>query len=305
MLSNTRNMSITIRPLLLFIALSPFIAIKAQTLKDSLLIEGNYRSFYFNKPAVATNDLEIVFVLHGSGGSGLQMMQPAARLQNIAANEHVLLVYANGYKNFWNECRKAATSEANIRDINEQAFFDAMLAYFHQNYHTNASRFFVIGLSGGGHMAYKLAMTMPGKCRGISAVVANLPDTTNMDCKGSNKPVAALISNGTSDNTNPYNGGNMTINGNSWGEVRSTERSFTYWASLAGYKNAPTVEELADTVSNNQSITRYRYSSGGKPEVTLLKVNGGGHAFPEDIDIFLESWQFFKREMLREKTSGI
>jgi polyhydroxybutyrate depolymerase len=273
----------------------------AQVIVDSILVEKNYRSFHFNKPAVDTKNFEIIFVLHGSGGNGLQMMPPAAKLENISAGEHVMLVYANGYKNFWNECRKAATSLANIENVNEQAFFEGMLAYFHSKYQTNASRFFVIGLSGGGHMAYKLAMTMPGKCRGISAVVANVPDTTNMDCEGSGKPVAVLISNGTNDNTNPYNGGNMTINGKSWGEVRSTERSFQYWASLAGYSGNPTVEEIPDTVVNKQTITRYSYSSKDKPEVTLLKINGGEHAFPQDIDIFLESWKFFKREIEREK----
>jgi polyhydroxybutyrate depolymerase len=273
----------------------------AQVLVDSILVENNYRSFHFNKPAVDTKNFEIIFVLHGSGGNGLQMMPPAAKLENISASEHVILVYANGYKNFWNECRKAATSLANIENVNEQAFFEGMLAYFHSKYQTNPSRFFVIGLSGGGHTAYKLAMTMPGKCRGISAVVANVPDTTNMDCEGSGKPVAVLISNGTNDNTNPYNGGNMTINGKSWGEVRSTERSFQYWASLAGYSGNPTVEEIPDTVVNKQTITRYTYSSKDKPEVTLLKINGGEHTFPQDIDIFLESWKFFKREMEREK----
>jgi polyhydroxybutyrate depolymerase len=273
----------------------------AQPLSDSVLIEGNYRSFYFNKPADDTKNFEIIFVLHGSGGNGLQMMKPAARLEAISASEHVLLVYANGYKNFWNECRKAATSAANIENINEQAFFEAMLAYFHKNYQTNGNRFFVIGLSGGGHMGYKLAMTLPSKCKGISAVVANLPDTSNMDCEGTNKPVAVLISNGTADQTNPYNGGNMNINGANWGAVRSTERSFHYWSSLAGYTGQPEVQEIPDTVSNHQTITQYTYKADKKPEVTLLKVTGGQHTFPEDIDIFLESWQFFKREIAREK----
>jgi polyhydroxybutyrate depolymerase len=268
---------------------------------DSILVENNYRSFYFNKPAENTKNFEIIFVLHGSGGNGLQMMPPAKKLEEISMQEHVMLVYANGYKNFWNECRKAATSLANIENVNEQAFFDGMLAYFHEKYQTNANRFFVIGLSGGGHMAYKLAMTMPSKCKAISSVVANVPDTTNMDCASSGKPVAVLISNGTNDHTNPYNGGNMTINGNSWGEVRSSERSFQYWASLAGYSGNPTVEEIPDTIVNNQTITRYTYSSKDKPEVTLLKVNGGEHTFPQDMDIFLESWKFFKREMEREK----
>ena len=86
----------------------------------------------------------------------------------------------------------------------------------------------------------------------------------------------------------------MIINGASWGEVRSTERSLRYWAEVAGYKGQPVVEVLPDSdTTNQQAITRYTYQEAGKPEVTLLQVNGGGHASPRDIVIFLESWGFF------------
>ena len=150
-------------------------------------------------------------------------------------------------------------------------------------------------------MGYKLGMTMPAKCKAISAVVANIPDTSNLDCVGAGKPIAVMISNGTMDQTNPYNGGVMTINGANWGAVRSTEKSFQYWSSLAGYKGEPVVEQIPDTVKNNQTITKYSFNEKGKPAVTLLKVIGGTHTFPQDLDIFLESWKFFKREIEREK----
>ena len=268
---------------------------------DSLLIDGNYRSFRFQEPAGPSSDKNLIFILHGSGGDGQGMMKPAASLQAIAAREGAFLVYPDGYKRYWNECRKEATSETNIRDINEQAFFSAMHRYFAEKYGVNGARFFVIGLSGGGHMAYKLAMTMPGQCKAISAVVANVPDTTNLDCAEAKKPVAVLITNGTADNLNPHTGGKMIMSGASWGEVRSTERSFQYWAGVNGYQGKPSVQNLPDpNPSNQQNITRYTYRAAGKPEVTLLQVNGGGHAFPQDIDIFLESWAFFQREIQRQ-----
>jgi polyhydroxybutyrate depolymerase len=274
---------------------------QCQTKKDSLLIEGHYRTFHFFPPKTTTTKRNLIFVLHGSGGNGEAMMKPAANLQSISEKENLLLVYADGYKRYWNECRKEATSEANKENINEQAFFASMLDYFVKNYNVNGKGFFVIGLSGGGHMAYKLAMTMPGKCKGVSAIVANVPDTMNLDCVESKKPVAVMITNGTNDNLNPYNGGNMTINGSSWGAVRSTERSFKYWAQLAGYKGQPLVEDLPDSDTvNKQSITRYTFKAKSKPEVTLLQVKGGEHAFPKDIDIFLESWAFFQRELKRK-----
>lgn len=290
---------------LLFLLIVLFSNVHAQLTTDSVLIEGNYRTFNFNASKGVAARRHLVFILHGSGGDGKGMMKVSENLQALSAKEPILLVYPDGYKKYWNECRKEATSEANKININEQAFFSAMHAYFANNYGAIKEHFFVIGLSGGGHMAYKLAMTMPDQCKAISAIVANLPDTTNLDCAEAKKPVAVMIANGTADDLNPYNGGRMIMSGASWGDVRSTNRSFQYWAQLAGYTGQqPMVQDLPDVdTANKQTITRYTYRQADKPEVTLLEVRGGGHAFPKDLDIFLESWAFFQRELAREGKS--
>lgn len=271
---------------------------KSQVITDSVLIDSHYRTFHFYKPGKTTHNRHLVFVLHGSGGDGKGMMGPAAGLEKLSGTEPLLLVYPDGYRRYWNECRKAATSVANLENINEQAFFEAMGQYFAKKYQVNKQYFFAIGLSGGGHMAYKLAMTMPDKCKGISAVAANLPDIANLDCAESKKPVAVMITNGTQDSVNPYAGGQMVVNGSSFGVVRSTEGTFNYWAALAGYRGKAKEEAIPDKVpGNKQFITRFTHKEKGKPEVTLLKVTGGEHTFPQDIDVFIQSWQFFKRQI--------
>lgn len=276
--------------------------LQAQMLSDSVAIEGHYRSFYFKNPDTSVKKHRIIFIMHGSGGNGTLMMGPAKNLQAVAGSLGFFLVYPNGYKNYWNECRKYATSAANKENINEQAFFNAMLEYFNKKFGTRKQEFFCIGLSGGGHMSYKLAMTMPEKCTGITAVVASLPDSMSMDCAASKKPVAVLIANGTNDGLNKYNGGDIIINGSSWGVMQPTESSFHYWAALAGYSGAPVTEDLPDSIpSNGQNITRYTYRQKDKPAVVLLKVNGGEHAFPKDIDIFITAAAFFKEELKRLK----
>jgi len=282
----------------LFLLVTSFFNAKSQITTDSVLVENHYRTFHFNKPKQATHNFYLVFVLHGSGGNGKGMMKPALSLEKLAGKEPLLLVYPDGYKKYWNECRKAATNLANLENINEQAFFEAMTQYFRKQYEVNSKHFFAIGLSGGAHMAYKLALTMPDKCKGISAVVANLPDSPNLDCAESKIPVSVMITNGTQDSVNPYSGGQMMVNGSSYGTVHSTEGTFNYWAALAGYKGKPKTEALPDKdTSNKQTITRYTFKEKGKPEVTLLKVAGGEHAFPQDTDIFIESWEFFKRQI--------
>jgi len=269
---------------------------KAQIAGDSLLIEGHRRSFHFLKSPKTKASL--VFVLHGSGGNGIQMRARANSLEGIALTENILLVYPDGYKKYWNECRKTANSAANLENINENAFFEAMIGYFKERYQINEKQVFAVGTSGGGHMAYKLALTMPERFRAITALIANLPDTNNIDCEEKRRAIPVMIVNGTADKTNPYEGGEVITNNISLGLVRSTDRTFAYWSSMAGYKGKPQMQNLPDTdPKDGKTIEKYTFKTKRKPEVTLLKVINGKHDYPNDIDVHLEAWEFFKRSM--------
>jgi polyhydroxybutyrate depolymerase len=272
-------------------------AVNGQLITDSLLVEGHYRTFHFNKPAGNNKGSSLMFVMHGSGGSGMGIMKDAVKLEAIATKENLVVVYPDGYKNYWNECRRASTAVANTENINEDDFFQQMIGYFNKGYGIDEKKVFAAGVSGGGHMAYKLALTMPEKIRAIAAFIANLPDSAWSDCSEAKKALPVLIINGTLDPTNPYAGGEMFVNKASFGVVRSTENTFHYWAGLAGYKGGPVKKLLPDTDPNDQrTIESYTFKKRGKPEVTLLKVIGGKHDFPNDIDVFLFAWDFFKRQ---------
>jgi polyhydroxybutyrate depolymerase len=295
-INNVRGILISI-PIVLFC--SAFFSLKAQPISDSILVDKNYRVFHFTKPKLLQPNASLIFILHGSGGNGIKMMNVTSGLQQEIKDENVMLVYPDGYKNFWNECRKAAPSAANIENIDENTFFNSMIEYFTRNYQIDKQHVFVVGTSGGGHMAYKLALTEPDNFRAITAIVANLPDTNNIDCTGTNKPISIMIINGTKDEINPYNGGPVNLGKNfNMGNVRSTERTFKYWASLAGYHGDPVKEILPDTdPADEKTIERYTYTKKNKPEVVLLKVIGGTHGYPNDIDVHVEAWKFFKRQM--------
>lgn len=273
----------------------------AQEISDSLKIDGYYRSFHFRKPSFVSKGASLVFVLHGSGGSGQALMKQTANLLSSTRDESVIFVYADGYKHYWNECRKAASSLANKLDINEGKFFGEMIIYFKKRYGIDDTRVFAVGTSGGGHMCYKLGLTEPKKFRAIAAIIANLPDDDNMDCTEAKMPLPILIVNGTADPLNKYEGGMMQSGTFIMGNVRSTDRTFHYWASLAGYHGQPMMTKLEDTdPTDGKTIERYTYKEKGHPEVTLLKVINGKHDYPNDIDVHVEAWQFFKRQLLPE-----
>jgi polyhydroxybutyrate depolymerase len=282
--------------LTLLLTVLTFQTVKAQVITDSILVEGHYRTFNYNEPG-GDKRSNLMFVMHGSGGSGKEMMGSTRKLEEKSKSENLLLVYPDGYQHYWNECRKAATSAANIENINENAFFEGMINYFKNKYHIDEKKVFAAGTSGGGHMAYKLALTMPQKIRAVTAVIANLPDTNNMDCIEVKRPIPVMIINGTEDPLNPYKGGMMVLGNVTLGYVRSTDRTFKYWATLAGYNGEPEKENLPDTdPSDGRTIERYTYKKKGKPEIVLLKVIGGKHDYPKDIDVFEEAWKFFKRQ---------
>ena len=286
-------MKINSKTLISIVLFFILIELDAQVVNDSLLIDGHYRTFHFNLPSKNSVNASLIFVLHGSGGNGLKSMKGTAKLLEVANKENLIILFPDGYLKNWNECRKNAPAAANVENIDENTFFNKMIDYCSTKYLINRQKVFAIGTSGGGHMVYKLAMTMPEKFKAISAIVANLPEANNMDCIDKKMPIAVMIINGTNDATNPYNGG---ISAKKKGLVVSTDDTFHYWATVNGYKGTPSMEELPDLEVDGKTIEKYTFKQNGKPEVVLLKVINGEHNNPKDIDVFLESWDFFKRQ---------
>lgn len=273
----------------------------SQLISDSIQVGPHFRSFHFNNPDGKTSGASLLFVLHGSGGNGRTLMTRTQHFVEEMKNEKVILVYPDGFKNYWNECRKEASSLANKENIDEEGFFTGMIKYFKTRYAIHDQQVFAVGTSGGGHMCYKLALTLPDHFRAITAIIANLPDSSNMDCKEAGKALPVMIVNGTHDPTNPYEGGLMQSANFRMGMVRSTEGSFRYWAGLAGYRGEPVKSTLPDTdPEDEQTIEKYTFKKKGHPEVVLLKVLGGRHDYPGDIDVHVEAWQFFKRQLEKD-----
>ena len=281
--------------LLVGLLLSISMLAKSQLITDSVLIETHYRTFSYYKPQGDIIGGNLLFLMHGSGGSSTDILDRTTKLETMAAQEKLLIVYPNGYQHYWNECRKYSTAVANTENINEQAFFISMIQYFQIKYGISKHKIFAAGFSGGGHMAYKLGFTMPDQVKAIAAIVANMPDSASCDCILAGKALPVLIINGTDDKTNPYNGGEMFVNNASFGVVLSSENTFAYWSSLAGYSGAPQKTLLPDTdTTDHKKIERYSFNAQNKPPVTLLKVVGGHHDYPNDIDVYVYVWEFFK-----------
>jgi polyhydroxybutyrate depolymerase len=253
--------------------------------KDSLSIDGHYRLFEYYVPASLVNSASLVFVLHGSAGTiNDARWQTNYEFEKLAKERNrQIIVYPQGYDRHWNDCRKNASYKANQENIDDNSFFNQMIAYFSTKFNIDEQAVFVTGISNGGQMCYKLAYEMPEKIKGIAPFVANLPEDFNSDCTPKNVAISVMIINGTADPINPNDGGWVVLKQDSTrGSVLSTAKSLEYWRGLLPeYAENEPIKYDDYTLEDESSIEHYSYfSKKTGQKVELVKVINGGHVVP-------------------------
>ncbi|EMD6027512.1 PHB depolymerase family esterase [Pseudomonas aeruginosa] len=276
---------------------------------SSLKVAGLRRHYLLYVPPGVSEGAPLLVVLHGSWGDGAQMRRISGYgFDRLAAQEGFLVAYPDGFEGHWNDCRKAASYSARLRDVDDVAFLRALVARLAQEYRVDPQRVYVAGYSNGGQMAFRLAAEAPGLPAAIATVAASLPTTENDACRPVERPTAALLINGTRDPINPYLGGKVSLFGfGDRGAVRSTLDSARWWAGLNGIAAPPDVAPL--TRPGPVWTERQRWQEDGHPPVELLSVHGGGHVlaqpdyrFPRilgksdpELDAPAEIWRFFSQ----------
>jgi polyhydroxybutyrate depolymerase len=292
--------------------------IEAPQLSGSLLdqeidVDGRTRGFHYYVPAELGPGAAVIIAFHGSRGDGRMMRRGMYFEFDRLADEHgVLIVYPDGYRNHWNDCRKAGGYDAKLENVDDLGFVRAMLAVLQEEYRIDPTQVFAVGISNGGHMAYRIALEAPEIIRGAVAIAASMPADQNLSCEPANQAVPVMIINGSEDSINPFEGGEVTLLG-PWGTrglVKSSVESAEYWAQLAGYSSAPFEHRYPDAVPEDNSVAIHTvWSEDGRPEVGLIAVYGGGHTVPHpvaesprflgnvnrDFAAVDEIWRFFER----------
>lgn len=279
--------------------------------RETLATGQQQRTFSFYVPGAVTKAPALVFVLHGSNGDG-EMMRWGSRFKfdTLADRDGFIVVYPDGYKKYWNDCRKSADYASNVENVDDPAFFRTMVNYFVERFHADATRVYALGVSNGGHMIYRLGLEMPETFAALAAVVANLPVPENLDCQPSQRPVSIAVINGTKDPINPYDGGLVKVMGNSSrGVVRSTAKTMKYWTNLAEVTAPAAAQRLPELDGNPDAwIDRKIWRGRDGVEVRLYSLHGSGHVLPSrtstiidrvfggaaaDMEAAPELWEFF------------
>ena len=252
--------------------------------------QGNYKTYSFTHndlirtydvyiPSTLKKNTSVFFLFHASRGNSKDMRNSTGYdFEYLAQEKGFLVVYPQGYKNHWNDCRATADYAANIQDIDDVGYFQQMIKSLEENYMINRKQLVVSGISNGGHMVFKLAHEIPKDILLYTSFAANLPVQDNNDCSLSQEEVNMIIFNGTNDPINPYEGGLVSILGNdSRGFVISAEETYNYWRGLTSYEEEKIVT-IPQLDSDSKTFVIKKESIGSK-YVALYSLVNGGHIY--------------------------
>jgi polyhydroxybutyrate depolymerase len=273
-----------------------------------LQVDGLERTFSYYVPARVAANAPLVVALHGANSNGQKLRAFTGYEFDVLADKYGFVVaYPDSLAASWNDCRVAANNPARRQGIDDVSFVKSVAGSLRNRYGAGGP-VYVFGYSTGGLMVYRLAVEAPETFTAAAAISANLPAAGESDCVASQTPVSIAILNGTADEINPFSGG--AVNSfwtTSLGQVQSAEQTARYFATLAGSASQPRVERVSDREGNPASWAERRTWSGGRANIELLAIRGGGHTISqprvrqprilgptsEHIDAPEEIWRFF------------
>ena len=274
--------------LLLILILFPCFIFGQQTINDSILINGTYRSFITYVPSIyqSSQPTPLIFNLHGRTSTALEQMW-YGDFRDIADTANFIIVHPQGLLDntgvtHWN------LGQSNIDDI---GFLNSLYSHLVSNYNINLDQVYSTGMSNGGYMSYYLACNMNDKIAAIASVTGAMGSFTQLNCNP-NHPTPVMEIHGTADFNVPFND---IING------------IEYWRD---YNNCNLIADttlMPDLNFGDLSTVKHIVYNNGDNGVTteLFKVLNGGHTWPGsnisigvtnyDINASIEIWKFFSR----------
>lgn len=256
-----------------------------KTVLDSVVIDGIWRTFEYHVPQFPAENPRLVVVLHGDAMTTKSMQKVTGHEFNRLAdkNGNTIVVYPQGYKNYWNDCRKETSFETKDKNLNDVVFIKSIVQRMERRYDIDRENVFAVGYFNGGQMCFKLAKSIPDLFTGFAVIGANLPIPANDDCTPSREPVSLMLINYTGDSLNPYEGGENTSEYDfTRGNVMSANETFRYWLKLFGNTEKISKHSPPNIIEKDNSVAfRYNYFlKEQNKRISLLKIVNRGYSFP-------------------------
>jgi polyhydroxybutyrate depolymerase len=252
------------------------------------------REFYLHIPNNLPLNSPIVYVLHGWGGNGGQIMSNTAF--NILSDQNNFAVcYPTALIDGDNGT--SGLTSWNCSGLSDVNFIHALNDSLQLQYQFDENRIFATGFSYGGDMSFHLARCQSSNIfDAIAPLAGTIFDYMNICTPYTN--ISVLVLHGTNDNVINYNGGNFP----NYGPYMSAPNIVNDWVSHNSC-SLDTSYSLLDINNDNNitDVTKYQNMTTGD-KVWFYTVNNGLHTWfdvaPWGNDDFWASeeiWNFFSQ----------
>tara|TARA_B100001250_G_scaffold101810_1_gene85707 strand:- start:5007 stop:6014 length:1008 start_codon:yes stop_codon:yes gene_type:complete len=252
------------------------------------------REFYLHIPSELPLNSPIVYVFHGWGGDGGQIMSSSAF--NILSDQNNFAVcYPTALIDGDNG--NSGLASWNCSGLSDVDFIFALNDSLQNHYQFDETKTFATGFSYGGDISFHLARCQTSNIfDAIAPVAGTIFDYMNICSPSVNSSVFVL--HGTSDNVINYNGGNFP----NYGPYMSAPSIVADWVSYTSCV-LDTSYSLLDINNDNNitDVTKY-HNVNTDDKVWFYKVNNGSHTWfnisPWGNDDFWASeeiWNFFSQ----------
>lgn len=277
------------------------------------------RHYLMATPAqMAAGKRPLVIVLHGHTGSANlvfgkeRLNDPMQQWLEIADREQLLVIAPDGMKGGddkrgWNDCRADASTNPKSDDV---GLIGALIDKAVADNNADPDRVYVIGMSNGGIMTFRLGVELAPRLAAIATVAALWPAKSL--CPAPIHPLPLLMVHGTADKVVPYAGGevgHMLLKGR--GTTLSADQTLALWRKPLHLSDAATKEESLPH-QRESGDTSVRHFVWGQDQLEFYQVERGGHSEPSihhrmgwiagallgaqnaDFEVAGEAWRFFR-----------
>ncbi len=248
------------------------------------------RTYELFVPESYSDDLPmpLVIVLHGASGWGARTRDWLG-FDTIAEEMGFIVVYPDGIANNW-DFGGGVLTDAGVTRIDDVGFMLWLIDNLAESYSIDMDSVFVVGISNGALMAYRLACEAADRFTGVAGVAAPVYVIAVQNCDSA--PIPLLFMHGTMDPILPWA---RTVYRNGALASLSAPESMTFWAQrnrCNTSRDAVQVEEIPDIVTDDESTVQHIYITdcADNTEVHFYGIVGGGHTWPGhpfDVDIEL------------------
>lgn len=221
----------------------------------------------------------LVIVLHGANGTSEQARRYLT-WDEIAARERLIIVYPQGVSGSWNDGRPTDGRRFNpVSRVDDVAFIRRIVSELDTQARIDRRRVYVVGVSTGGHMAYRLVCEASDVFAAAAPMLATLSVVWSRSCPG--KPLPVVMINGMQDRISPWGGQPAGVDPD--GALLSAPDTFAFFRARNGCSS---YGERALPEQSTSGGSRVFIMDGTicRLAVRLYRVAGGGHHTPTRYD---------------------